>query len=397
MKINVAVMYGGQSVEHEVSIISALQAMEALDRSKYNVIPIYISKESEFYSSELLFDVNIYKDLSALESKVEQIHLFKEKNNVYMSPLKQKLFSKKKDLIDVVVPVMHGTFGEDGKLQGFLEMLNVPFAGSDTTGSAVGQDKVVMKHIFENSGLPIVDWFWFYAHHFDRDQSIYVEFANKLEYPVVVKPANLGSSIGISVAKNEQEFLNAVKLASEFDAKIVVEKAVLNLREVNCSVLGDVYGMEVSVIEEVGSEEFLSFDDKYLSNGKGSKTESAGMASTKREVPANLPKELEEEVYRLSKQVVTVLGSSGVCRIDFLLDDKTQKLYVNEINSMPGSLAFYLWKEKGVSFKVIMDNLVKQAIARERRKGQMTYTYTSNILSNYSENGSKGSKGKLKI
>lgn len=392
MKINVAVMFGGRSVEHEVSIISGLQAIEALDKSKYNAIPIYISKESELYSDESLFDIETYKDLNALVNKVPAVYLYKEKQKVYMSPLKQKMFSKKADVIDVVIPVMHGTNGEDGVLQGFLEMLDVPFAGSDTTASAVGQDKVMMKHAFGNSGIPIVDWFWLYSHEFDTNVEHYVSKANEIGYPVVIKPANLGSSIGISIVSNDDDFIKGIKTASEFDRKIVVEKGVSNLREVNCSVLGDIYNHDVSVIEEVGSEEFLSFDDKYLSNAKGSKSQ--GMASTKRDIPANLPEAIEQKVYDLSKEVVRVLGSSGVCRIDFMLDDKTQKLYVNEINSMPGSLAFYLWKEKGVEFDVIMDNLVKQAIDRERRNSQMTFTYESNILSNYA---SGGSKGKLKI
>ncbi len=392
MKINVAVMFGGRSVEHEVSIISGLQAIEALDKNKYNAIPIYISKESELYSDESLFDIETYKDLNALVNKVPAVYLYKEKQKVYMSPLKQKMFSKKADVIDVVIPVMHGTNGEDGVLQGFLEMLDVPFAGSDTTASAVGQDKVMMKHAFENSGIPIVDWFWLYSHEFDTNVEHYVSKANEIGYPVVIKPANLGSSIGISIVSNDDDFIKGIKTASEFDRKIVVEKGVSNLREVNCSVLGDIYNHDVSVIEEVGSEEFLSFDDKYLSNAKGSKSQ--GMASTKRDIPANLPEAIEQKVYDLSKEVVRVLGSSGVCRIDFMLDDKTQKLYVNEINSMPGSLAFYLWKEKGVEFDVIMDNLVKQAIDRERRNSQMTFTYESNILSNYA---SGGSKGKLKI
>lgn len=392
MKINVAVMFGGRSVEHEVSIISGLQAIEALDKSKYNAIPIYISKESELYSDESLFDIETYKDLNALVNKAPAVYLYKEKQKVYMSPLKQKMFSKKTDVIDVVIPVMHGTNGEDGVLQGFLEMLDVPFAGSDTTASAVGQDKVMMKHAFENSGIPIVDWFWLYSHEFDTNVEHYVSKANEIGYPVVIKPANLGSSIGISIVSNDDDFIKGIKTASEFDRKIVVEKGVSNLREVNCSVLGDIYNHDVSVIEEVGSEEFLSFDDKYLSNAKGSKSQ--GMASTKRDIPANLPEAVEQKVYDLSKEVVRVLGSSGVCRIDFMLDDKTQKLYVNEINSMPGSLAFYLWKEKGFEFDVIMDSLVKQAIDRERRNSQMTFTYESNILSNYA---SGGSKGKLKI
>lgn len=393
MKINIAVMFGGRSVEHEVSIISALQAIEAINKDKYNVVPVYISKDSEFFSGEQLLDVENYRDLDVLEKSVSQVYLYKDGDHVYMNPIKQKLFKNKPQLIDIVIPVMHGTYGEDGVLQGYLEMLNVPFAGSDTTASASGQDKVVMKHIFENNKLPIVDWFWLYDFEFDNNIDKYTKLANDLGYPVVIKPANLGSSIGISFANNDEEFIEAVKVASGFDPKIVVEKAVSNLREVNCSVLGDIYNNDVSVIEEVGSsDDFLTFDEKYLQNGKSGKSQ--GMASTKREVPANLDAELEAKVHALSKEVVRVLGSSGVCRIDFMINDETKELYVNEINSMPGSLAFYLWSPKDVSFEAIMDNLIKQAIDRQRRNDMKVFTYSSNILSNYASNGSKG---KLKI
>lgn len=386
-------MFGGKSVEHEVSIISAMQAINALAKTKVNVIPIYISKDSQLYSGDSLLNIETYSDLEQAKSQSNSVYLYKDKNNVYMNLIKPKLFKEQKQLIDIVIPIMHGTYGEDGKLQGFLELLDVPFASSDTTASAIGQDKVIMKHIFQNSGLPIVDWFWLYGFEFKNDQTPFLEKAETLGYPVVIKPANLGSSIGISFAKNADEFIEAIHLASEFDEKIVVEKAISNLREVNCSVLGDVYHNEVSLIEEVGSSaELLSFDEKYLSNAKGSKMQ--GMASTKRDVPAQLSSALEAEVHRLSKAVVHSLNSSGICRIDFMIDANTDAIYINEINTMPGSLAFYLWADKGVDFSQIMDNLIQQAIDRKRRSDQRTTTYASNILSNYAANGSKG---KLKM
>ncbi|NLC34217.1 MAG: D-alanine--D-alanine ligase [Erysipelothrix sp.] len=393
MKLNVAIMFGGKSVEHEVSIISAMQAINALDKTKVNVIPIYISKDSQLYSGDSLLNIETYSDLEQAKSQSNSVYLYKDKNNVYMNLIKPKLFKEQKQLIDIVIPIMHGTYGEDGKLQGFLELLDVPFASSDTTASAIGQDKVIMKHIFQNSGLPIVNWFWLYGFEFKNDQTPFLEKAETLGYPVVIKPANLGSSIGISFAKNADEFIEAIHLASEFDEKIVVEKAISNLREVNCSVLGDVYHNEVSLIEEVGSSaELLSFDEKYLSNAKGSKMQ--GMASTKRDVPAQLSSALEAEVHRLSKAVVHSLNSSGICRIDFMIDAITDAIYINEINTMPGSLAFYLWADKGVDFSQIMGNLIQQAIDRKRRSDQRTTTYASNILSNYAANGSKG---KLKM
>ena len=393
MKINVGVMFGGESVEHEVSIISALQAIEAIDQSKYNPIPIYISKKSDLFISDKLFDISTYQDLDKLEKECSQVYLYKEKQKVFISPIKQRLFKNEKTSLDVIIPIMHGTNGEDGVLQGYLEMLNIPYSGSDVTASAIGQDKVIMKQVFESNNIPIVDWFWLYSHQF-ADQKKYLEMANQLGYPLVIKPANLGSSIGISIVNSDEDFIKGINAASEYDVKIVVEKAITNLREVNCSVLGDIYNNQTSVIEEVGkADEILSFEDKYISNAKGKHGQkSQGMASTKREVPAKLSKDLEDQVHKLSKDVVFALNSSGVCRIDFLLDSESEKLYVNEINSMPGSLAFYLWKEKGVDFSEIMDSLISQAIDRQRRKENMTFSYSSNILSSYSANGSKGSK-----
>lgn len=393
MKINVGVMFGGESVEHEVSIISALQAIEAIDQSKYNPIPIYISKKSDLFISDKLFDISTYQDLDKLEKECSQVYLYKEKQKVFISPIKQRLFKNEKTSLDVIIPIMHGTNGEDGVLQGYLEMLNIPYSGSDVTASAIGQDKVIMKQVFESNNIPIVDWFWLYSHQF-TDQKKYLKMANQLGYPLVIKPANLGSSIGISIVNSDEDFIKGINAASEYDVKIVVEKAITNLREVNCSVLGDIYNNQTSVIEEVGkADEILSFEDKYISNAKGKHGQkSQGMASTKREVPAKLSKDLEDQVHKLSKDVVFALNSSGVCRIDFLLDSESEKLYVNEINSMPGSLAFYLWKEKGVDFSEIMDSLISQAIDRQRRKENMTFSYSSNILSFYSANGSKGSK-----
>ena len=186
MKINVGVMFGGESVEHEVSIISALQAIEAIDQSKYNPIPIYISKKSDLFISDKLFDISTYQDLDKLEKECSQVYLYKEKQKVFISPIKQRLFKNEKTSLDVIIPIMHGTNGEDGVLQGYLEMLNIPYSGSDVTASAIGQDKVIMKQVFESNNIPIVDWFWLYSHQF-TDQKKYLEMANQLGYPLVIK------------------------------------------------------------------------------------------------------------------------------------------------------------------------------------------------------------------
>ena len=398
MKLNIAVFFGGESVEHEVSIISAHQAIEALDKNKYNVIPVYVSKERKLYVSDLLKDISNYKDLKQLISQCTQVSITSEDNRVVIRPVKTSLFGRKElGTIDVAIPVMHGTNGEDGTIQGFFEMLKVPYAGCDLYGAAIGQDKVLQKNVLSDNNLPITNWFWVYGSEMDTHQSEILDKVHRLIYPVIIKPARTGSSVGISIAHNDEEYLACFDEARQYDEKIITEKVVKPMREINCSVVGDSYSCVASVLEEVSSvsqDELLSFSDKYLGGGKSSKSQgSKGMASTARIVPAPLTDEQTRLIQQLAKETFRVLGTSGVCRIDFLMDADTKKVYVNEINTIPGSLAFYLWQAAGVSFSELMDKLVELALDRERRRSKMTFSYETNILSNFSASSAKGSKG----
>lgn len=398
MKLNIAVFFGGESVEHEVSIISAHQAIEALDKNKYNVIPVYVSKERKLYVSDLLKDMSNYKDLKHLISQCTQVSITSEDNRVVIRPVKTSLFGRKElGTIDVAIPVMHGTNGEDGTIQGFFEMLKVPYAGCDLYGAAIGQDKVLQKNVLSDNNLPITNWFWVYGSEMDTHQSEILDKVHRLIYPVIIKPARTGSSVGISIAHNDEEYLACFDEARQYDEKIITEKVVKPMREINCSVVGDSYSCVASVLEEVSSvsqDELLSFSDKYLGGGKSSKSQgSKGMASTARIVPAPLTDEQTRLIQQLAKETFRVLGTSGVCRIDFLMDADTKKVYVNEINTIPGSLAFYLWQAAGVSFSELMDKLVELALDRERRRSKMTFSYETNILSNFSASSAKGSKG----
>ena len=398
MKLNIAVFFGGESVEHEVSIISAHQAIEALDKNKYNVIPVYVSKERKLYVSDLLKDMSNYKDLKHLISQCTQVSITSEDNRVVIRPVKPSLFGPKElGTIDVAIPVMHGTNGEDGTIQGFFEMLKVPYAGCDLYGAAIGQDKVLQKNVLSDNNLPITNWFWVYGSEMATHQNEILDKVHRLIYPVIIKPARTGSSVGISIAHNDEEYLACFDEARQYDEKIITEKVVKPMREINCSVVGDSYSCVASVLEEVSSvsqDELLSFSDKYLGGGKSSKTQgSKGMASTARIVPAPLTDEQTRLVQQLAKETFRVLGTSGVCRIDFLMAADTKKVYVNEINTIPGSLAFYLWQAAGVSFSELMDKLVELALDRERRRSKMTFSYETNILSNFSASSAKGSKG----
>lgn len=392
MKLNVAVFFGGESVEHEVSVISGQQAMNALDKEKYNVIPIYVAKDRRMYASEkgLLRDMKNFKDLGALCAECTQITLASVNNKVQILPVKSSFFGRRPlGTIDVAVPVMHGTNGEDGTIQGYLENLRVPYAGCDLYAAAVGQDKVLQKHILADSGLPITPWFYVFSTDMDSHAEEIMEKVHKIGYPVILKPSRTGSSVGISVAHNDQEYREAFEDARQYDEKIITEMAVAPLSEINCSVLGDSAAARPSVLEEVhhgSQDELLSFDDKYV-NGS--------MAGASREVPAPLSPELTKKIQDYALETFRVLGAAGVCRIDFLMNSETKEIYVNEINTIPGSLAFYLWSPLGLRFPALMDELIRLALERERRRSRLTFSYDTNLLQNYA-GGVKGAKGGTK-
>ena len=402
MKLNVAVFFGGESVEHEVSVISAHQAMDALDHEKYNVIPVYISKDRRLFTSEQMGDIHFFtgRKLDAVIEDCTQIYIVRENNKAVIKPVRTKMFGAK-DLgtIDVAIPVMHGTNGEDGTIQGYLEMLKIPYAGCDLYGAAVGQDKVLMEHILADNGLPMANWFWVYGNEIDEHEDEVLAKVHKLIYPVILKPARTGSSVGISIAHNDEEYLECFADARQYDEKVITEKVIRPMREINCSVLGDGMNCETGVLEEVSSvskDELLNFKDKYQGGGKGAKgaksgSKGAGMASTARIVPAPLTEAETAHIQDLAKKTFRALGSSGVCRIDFMMDADTKHVYVNEINTIPGSLAYYLWSAKGVSFTELMDRLVNLALERERRRSRMTTSFDTDLLLNYQAGG--GSKG----
>ena len=391
MKIKIGVIYGGETVEHEVSVISALQAMNNLNEDKYDVVPIYISKDRIWYTGHMLRDIEFYKEFEDEKKYATKVMLYK-KGKTFLLQRTTGIFRKDITDLDVILPVVHGNNVEDGSLAGLLDSIGIPYVGSHVLGGALGQDKVVMKQVMESVNLPIVPYTWFYdSEYLDNKENILKEI-KKIGYPVIVKPATLGSSIGIEVAKNEKDIESKIEDAMEYDTKIVVEKVIENLTEVNASVLGNYEYQKVSPLEEVmGEDEILSFADKYLGNAKSKGTASKGMASTSRIVPARIPEKLTKEIQDTAKQVFKVLNLSGVCRVDFLIDNKENKFYVNEPNTCPGSLSFYLWKEAGMKYSELLDEMVSIAIKEYKHKNQKTMSFKSSIFDGF--NGSKGLKG----
>lgn len=391
MKIKIGVIYGGETVEHEVSVISALQAMNNLNEDKYDIVPIYISKDRTWYTGHMLRDIEFYKEFEDEKKYATKVMLYK-KGKTFLLQRTTGLFRKDITDLDIILPVVHGNNVEDGSLAGLLDSIGIPYVGSHVLGGALGQDKVVMKQVMESVNLPIVPYTWFYdSEYLDNKEDILKEI-KKIGYPVIVKPATLGSSIGIEVAKSEKDIESKIEDAMEYDTKIVVEKVIENLTEVNASVLGNYEYQKVSPLEEVmGEDEILSFADKYLGNAKSKGTASKGMASTSRIVPARIPEKLTKEIQDTAKQVFKVLNLSGVCRVDFLIDNKENKFYVNEPNTCPGSLSFYLWKEAGMKYSELLDEMISIAIKEYKHKNQKTMSFKSSIFDGF--NGSKGLKG----
>lgn len=396
MKIKLGIIFGGETVEHEVSIITAVQAMEHINESKYEIIPIYISKDRIWYTGAMLKDIDVYKDFNELKRYAKQVVLAKTSKGYFLQSTKG-LFRRNITDIDVIFPIVHGNNVEDGTLQGYLDSIGIPYVGSGVLGSALGQDKVVMKQVFKDMKLPIVDYIWFFDNEYANDPDEIFKRVKKLGYPVIVKPATLGSSVGITYVHKEDELGVAIEEAMRYDVKLVIEKAVNNLMEVNCSVFGNYMNQETSVIEEVTSdEEFLTFKDKYIGGSKGKlKGASKGMASASRIIPARISEELEKEIKETSKIAFRALNLSGVCRIDYLIDKKTNKYYINEPNTIPGSLAYYLWEPVGKKYEDLLDEMITLAIKDYKNRSKKIYSFESNILSNIGLKGLKGSK-KLK-
>ncbi len=395
MKTNVAFFYGCRSVEHEVSIISAVQAMHAMNREKYDITPVYVTKNGEMYTGEKLFTIEEYQNLPELLKNCKKVFFVREGDTVFMKfEEKKSLFSKETPAvqIDVAFPVVHGTNCEDGTIEGYLEFLGLPYVGCDVLSSAVGMDKAIFKDVLKSANLPVLDCVRFTAREYVEDkENVTAKIEKKIGFPLIVKPINLGSSVGISKVNSIEELDSAISLALSFADKLLVERAVTNLREINCSVLGDSDSCEASVCEEpFMNDEILSYEDKYMSNAKGG--QSKGMASLGRKIPADLDKKRTEEIRKLACDIFKAIGASGVVRIDFIIDNDEDKVYANEINTIPGSLSFYLWDATGVKYPELLDRMIELAFRRQRNRENLTFTIDTNILSGVSF-GTKGSKG----
>lgn len=390
--LNLAVFFGGRTAEHDVSIITGTQFIENADTQKYHIIPVYISREGLWYTGEALADAKFYLHPDLSRKGISRVWLSPEAGSREL--MKKTAFGVKAvERIDVAAIAMHGMHGEDGTLQGLFELADIPYTSAGVGGSSAGMDKILSKAAFKGLGVPCLDAVYFERSEYKASKE---DIARRVEeafsYPVIVKPANLGSSIGIQKAHDRAELMDALALAASYDRRILVEPAIEKLREINCAVLGNGAEAQTSLLEQPLSKgEILDFADKYLSAQGGSK----GMKSLDRILPAKLPEETEAEIKRYALEIFKGFDMKGVVRIDFMIDEATGKVYANEVNTIPGSFAFYLFEPAGLPYRQLIDRLVEGAQKRYREKSESKYAFDSAILQKVDMNSLKtpGLKG----
>ncbi len=399
--LNVAVFFGGKTVEHDVSIVTAQQLIQNMDKTKYKPVPVYITRDGDWFSGEELTKIEAFKKFDKNAKGVKRVYLpanTRAKQLYLFKPEKQGVFKKENNVyapIDCAIIAMHGLNGEDGTLQGLLELADIPYTSSGVLGSASGMDKILMKAVFLGAGFPSLPYTYFDRDAFNKDEESILDKCEKvLKYPMFVKPSNLGSSIGITKAHNRDELKDAILVAKEYDRRILVEQGIDSPKEINCSALGFGDDVSASVCEmPYNSDEFLTFSDKYLNGNKNQ----AGMEALSRRIPAPISDELTKKIQDMTVQAFKLMDCKGVVRIDYMLD-KEDNLYINEINTIPGSFAFYLWEPKGKSYSALIDELIDIAFRANKDRKQNNFAFDSEIISGFARNSQKAGKfggGKL--
>ncbi|MFH0989265.1 MAG: D-alanine--D-alanine ligase family protein [bacterium] len=365
-KIRVGVIFGGRSAEHEVSLVSATSVMQALDRSKYTIVPVGITPEGRWLSSSDA--IALLKQKANIDHLPEHL-LIPDPRKRGLVPLQNSKVGVSPLHIDVIFPLLHGTYGEDGTLQGLLELADIPYVGAGVLGSALGMDKIIQKQVLEHTGIPVAPGVWFLYEEFSLHQKkIVSDIERSLKYPCFVKPSNMGSSVGISKAHHRKELIDAIELAAQYDRKILVEKGIERAREIECSVLGNDNPIASLPGEIIPSNEFYDYDAKYV-DGKSQAI-----------VPANLPKRMMKTIQHYAVEGFKALDCAGMARVDFLVAQKGNRIYLNELNTIPGftSISMYpkLWQASGLSYPELLDRLIQLALERHQMKARLKTTYT---------------------
>ncbi len=398
-KLHLGILYGSRSCEHEVSIISALQLIKAIDRNKYDVTPVYITQQGEWYVGDKLTDMTLYTDFDPYKAGLKRVVLdltagsgaliHHEQGKGLLRGIREEVVAR----IDCFIPVFHGLHGEDGSIQGLLELANIPYTSTGIVGSAVGMDKIIMKHFFSGMGYPVLKGVDCLRSRWQNDAEAMIgEIETALPYPVFVKPACLGSSIGVSRADSRESLRDALELAFSYDRRVLVEQGLDKPVEINCSVLGFDGEAETSVLEmPLTDSGTLGFEEKYLRGSSSAK----GMASMGRVLDPDIGDDVSEQIRSLAVSIFQALDCKGVVRIDFMIDRESGDIFITEINTIPGSMAYYLWTKKGVAYATLIDRMVSCALKAQHEKDENRYAFRSNILNNVQLGGKTPKGGKL--
>ena len=390
---NLLIAFGGVSPEHEVSVLTAIQAASALAQSSWYLLPLYITKNGRWLTGSHLLVLESYKEIRQAEQQGVPCHFSVDERGLpglQTHPVKW-LARPQWTPLDAVLCAFHGAEGENGSFQGLCETYNLAYSGSGVSASSLGMDKRLTKELCRLHDIPVVDDVWIREDHWVREQDELVSRAEKPGYPLYVKPVALGSSIGVHRVADRSELIDALESAFRYDTSLLVEKAVHPLTEINCSVLGDEESLRVSVCEQpLGKEELLSFEDKYMQGDGG---DAKGMASASRKIPAPLSDEKTEQIQELARHIFGLLGCAGVARLDFLLNRDTGDVYFNEINTIPGSFSFYLWEASGLHFDQLLEDLISIGRKRHQKKNSRVRSHDINLLSQKAVKGLKGLKG----
>jgi D-alanine-D-alanine ligase len=390
-KQTVGVIFGSRSVEHDVSIVTAQQVMRALDPEQYDVIPVYITRDGVWLVGDPLTDISSFKD-----DKVSEMLGIKETvlscttnlKGLITPPISGLVGRNSLRKLDVVFPVIHGSHGEDGTIQGLCELVDLPYVGCGVIASAIAIDKPMTKTVLSANGIAVLDGIVVTRQQWVADREAVLDrIERRFSYPLFVKPATLGSSIGIARVTDRDALGNHLDVVANFDQRILIEAAAEGATEINCSVLGNDDDVRASVCEQpLTLEEFLTYEEKYMHEG-------GGMKGAQRKIPAPISDDLTTRIRQTAVDAFKAIGGRGIARVDFLVREQTGEVYVNEINTMPGSLAFYLWEEEGLSPRGLVDELIRLAQEAHAQKRQTRYNYKTGLVAHAAAKGLKGIKG----
>lgn len=374
MKLKIGVIFGGRSLEHELSIITALQAMEHIDQDKYEIVPIYITKDLTWYSSGCLRYIDSFNNFNLIEKYATKVNLINKNGRFILQTA--NLIKRELAELHLVIPMVHGAGAEDGAIQGYLEMIGIPYVSNNLYSSVICQDKVFTKELLEHNELPTLKYVWFFDNEYNKNKEILFKKIDKLEYPLIVKPATLGSSIGIRTVHNKEELDTTIKEVLKYDRKVLIEEKLEEVLEYNISILKTNDKLFISAIEEIETNlEYREYNDKYnlenLLNGNIIRT-----------LPANISEKMSDEIIDLAKKTINLLNNTGLSTIDFLYDKKKKKIYIDEINSIPTCFSHHLWEEANISYKELFNIMIEDAIKNFNKDNEMITTMDMGILKN---------------